>query len=172
MTMRIDIALPHLKARLVQFARQESGVALVEFAIVLPIMLLIFAVIIEGSRLMLGYQNAIAGVRDAARYMSRVLALDICDVGGSIASYSAELETRVRQSVSGQAVFPTGVTVNSVTPSYVCVAGAYRVSPAPVVTVTAQITVTYPFSGIFTLVGGTLPSVTTTVTDRARIFGS
>lgn len=158
--------------RIARFLRDESGVALVEFAITLPTMLLVFAVIIEGSRLMLGFQNAIGGVRDATRYMSRIIALDICATGGSIGTYSSQLQTIVRQSITGQSVFPTGITVNSVTPSYVCAAGTYRVSPAPVVTVSAQITVTYPFAGIFTLVGGTLPSVTTTVTDRSRIFGS
>lgn len=172
MTAQNHFALSVLKARIARFARQESGVALVEFAIALPILLLLFAVIIEGSRLMLAYQNAIGGVRDATRYMSRLVALDICDTGGSISSFSNELETIVSESIGGQAVFPSAVTVNSVTPTYACVSGAYRVSPAPVVTVSAQITVTYPFAGIFTLVGGSLPSVTTTVTDRSRIFGS
>lgn len=157
---------------LARFLRDESGVALVEFAITLPMMLVVFAVIIEGSRLMLGFQNAIGGVRDATRYMSRILALDICSTGGSISSYSTQLQSIVSQSITGQSVFPSAITVNSVTPSYACVAGAYRVSPAPVVTVSAQITVTYPFAGIFALVGGTLPVVTTTVTDRSRIFGS
>lgn len=158
--------------RLARFMRDESGVALVEFAITLPIMLVVFAVIIEGSRLMLGYQNAISGVRDATRYMSRIIALDICTTGGSVGSYSSQLRTIVSQSITGQSVFPAAITVNSVTPSYVCATGTYRVSPAPVVTVSAQITVTYPFASVFTLVGGTLPSVTTTVTDRSRIFGS
>jgi Flp pilus assembly protein TadG len=160
------------KARIGRFVQDEDGVALVEFAIVLPMMLLVFAVIIEGSRLMLGFQNAIGGVRDATRYMSRIVALDICSTGGSVAGYAAQLQTIVSQRITGQSVFPAGITVNSVTPSYSCVVGTYRVSPAPVVQVSAQITVTYPFAGIFALVGSTLPNVTTTVTDRSRIFGS
>lgn len=172
MTKQLNILGAGMKVRLARFVRDESGVALVEFAITLPMMLLVFAVIVEGSRLMLGFQNAIGGVRDATRYMSRIVALDICSTGGSISGYSTQLQTIVSQSILGQSVFPSGVTVNSVTPSYTCVAGAYRVSPAPVVQVSAQITVNYPFAGIFTLVGGSLPNVTTTVTDRSRIFGS
>lgn len=172
MTVQNHILTKRLMHQMARFMRDESGVALVEFTITLPMMLLVFAVIIEGSRLMLGFQNAISGVRDATRYMSRILALDICSSGASISSYSSQLQTIVSQSISGQSVFPSAITVNSVTPSYTCVAGAYRVSPAPVVTVSAQVTITYPFADIFALVGGTLPSVTTTVTDRSRIFGS
>jgi Flp pilus assembly protein TadG len=161
--------LPHA---LRQFIADESGVALVEFAIVLPMMLLTFAVTIEGARLMLAYQSAISGVRDATRYLSRILPATICTTGGSATTYTSQLTTIVGQSVGGQSVFPSAVTLNSVTPSYACVTGTYRVNPAPVATVSASVTITYPFSGIFTLMGGTVPSVTTTVTDRSRIFGS
>ena len=38
-----------------RFSKEESGAALVEFAILLPMMLLVFAVIIEGGRLMWSY---------------------------------------------------------------------------------------------------------------------
>ena len=159
-------------SRLAQFWRDESGVALVEFAVTLPMMLVLFAVIVEGSRLMLSFQSAIAGVRDATRYLSRVVAVDICRTGGSISGFTSQLQTIVSQSVDGEAVLPPGVAVNSVTASYVCVAGTYRVSPAPVVTVTAQVTITYPFSGLFALVGGNLPTTATSVTDSSRVFGS
>ena len=152
--------------------RNDDGVALVEFAIALPMMLLVFAVIVEGSRLMIAYQSTIAGVRDATRYLSRVLPGDICTSGGHASAYVSRLTTMVGQSVSGRSVLPVSVTLNSVTPSVACVSGAYRVNPAPVATVTASITVTYPFSGVFLLVGGSVPTVTTTVTDSARIFGS
>ena len=155
-----------------RFLRCESGAALVEFAIALPSMLLLFAVIIEGSRLMLSYQSAIAGVRDAARYMSRVVPSDICNSGGSVAGYSTQLLDIVRNSSSGESVFPSYVTVDFVTPSYTCVPGTYRIDPVPVMSVTAQITVTYPFAGVIAFGGGTLPTRTTTVTDQARVFGS
>ena len=155
-----------------RFFKDEDGVALVEFAIALPMMLVVFAVIIEGSRLMLAYQSTIAGVRDATRYLSRVLPVDICTSGGSVGTYTTQLTAIVGQSVSGRSVLPSAVTLNSVTPSFACVTGTYRVSPAAVATVSASITVTYPFSGIFGLIGGSVPTVTTSVADSARVFGS
>ncbi len=155
-----------------RFWRDEQGAALVEFAIVLPMMLLVFAVIIEGSRLMIAFQSAIGGVRDATRYLARVVPTDICATGGSVTGYAGQLQTIVGQSTTGGAIFPTSVTVNSVTPSLACVVGTYRISPAPVATVTANISITVPFAGIFTLNGGTLAPITTNVSDSARVFGS
>ena len=155
-----------------RFRREEDGAALVEFAIVLPMMLLVFAVIIEGSRLMIGFQSAIGGVRDATRYLARVVPADICATGGTVGGYAAQLQIIVGQSVTGGAIFPSGVTVNSVTPTLACVAGVYRVSPAPVASVTANVTITFPFAGIFGLNGGTLAPIVTNVSDSARVFGS
>ena len=145
---------------------------MVEFAIVLPMMLLVFAVIVEGSRLMLSFQSAISGVKDATRYLARVVPSDICTTGGTVGGYSAQLLTIVSQSTSGASVFPSAVTVNSVTPSLACVTGTYRVNPAPVAQVTANVTITFPFAGIFTLVGGSLGQITTDVTDSSRVFGT
>ena len=50
-----------------RFRREESGVALVEFALFLPLFALSFFVIVEFSRIFFSYQGAIVGVRDAAR---------------------------------------------------------------------------------------------------------
>ncbi len=104
--------------------------------------------------------------------LSRVLPADICASGGSVGTYTTQLTAIVGQSVSGRSVLPSAVTLNSVTPSFACVTGTYRVSPAAVATVSASITVTYPFSGIFGLIGGSVPTVTTSVADSARVFGS
>lgn len=68
-------ALRHHAAR---FLRDEDGVALVEFAVVLPMMLLVLAIIFEGTRLLLSYQAAISGVRDATRFLSRVVPATVC----------------------------------------------------------------------------------------------
>jgi Flp pilus assembly protein TadG len=155
-----------------RFLRDDDGVALIEFAVVLPMMMLVFAVIIEGSRMMLSYESAINGVRDAARYLARTAPHDVCATGGSLASYSTRLQTLVTQGVSAGSVFPSSVTIDSVTPSYRCVTGTYRGGTVPVAQVTAVITITFPFSGLFTLVGGDLPTLTTSVTDQARVFGS
>ena len=158
----------HLAKR---FISDCNGVMLVEFAILMPVMLLVFAVMIEGSRLMWSYQSTISGVRDATRYLARVTPLDICTTGGSVAGFTSVLEDIVSKNIDGVSYFPPGVTVNSVTPSLICIAGTYRVSPAPVAQVTASITVNFAFSGLFTLVGGSLSAVTTTITDQSRIFG-
>lgn len=159
-----------------RLARDEAGVALVEFALVLPMMLLVFAVIVEGSRMMIGYQSAIAGVRDATRYLARVVPVDICTTGAGVTAYATQLQTIVAQSLTGGTIYPGGVTVraNGVTPALACVAGSYRVNPAPVVTVTALVDITFPFAGIFTLVGSSVGAtpLTTSVADQSRVFGS
>lgn len=155
-----------------RFRKNEDGAVLVEFAIALPMMLIVFAVIVEGSRLMLAYQGTISGVRDATRYLSRALPADICSAGGSAAGFTTQVTAIVGQSMSGGPVLPSAVTLNSVVPGVACTAGVYRVSPAPVVTVTANITVSYPFAGVFGLIGATVPAVTTSVADSARIIGS
>lgn len=158
--------------RIARFGRDESGVALVEFALVLPMMLLVFAVIIEGSRMMLTYQSTIVGIRDAARYLARTVAPDICTTGGSVSGYATTLRTLVVQGATAYSVFPSDVVIGTVTPSYSCVIGSYRASPVAIAQVTAEVTISFPFAGIFTLVGGSLPDLTTHVTDKARVFGS
>lgn len=155
-----------------RLARNERGVALVEFAIVLPLLLLLFAVTIEGARMMWSYQTAIAGVRDAARYLGRIVPTDVCAPGQSFPDRNALLTQIVRDSFGGTTVIPTGVTVNSVTSSLTCVTGTYRVSPAPVAVVTATVTITFPFARIIAYAGGNLGTITTTITDRSRIIGS
>lgn len=155
-----------------RFSKEESGAALVEFAILLPMMLLVFAVIIEGGRLMWSYQSVNAGVRDAARYLARVAPANICTSGGSVAGYQSDLETIVRETIGGDTIFPSKIVINSVTPSLLCVAGSYRISPAPVVEVNASMTIQFPFSGVFDLNDQTLGTMTKTVSDQSRVFGT
>lgn len=128
------------KSRLARFRRREEGVALVEFAIVL----LIFAVIIEGGRLFWSYQATILGVRDATRYLARVAPADICVSGGTVAGYQSKLENIVRNTSSGNAIFPGGITITAVVPSVNCVVGNYRGGQAAIATVTASLAVTFP----------------------------
>lgn len=150
----------------------ERGVALIEFAIALPLTLLLFAVIIEGGRMMMGYQAAISGVRDASRYMARLVQPNVCTTNPDVSTLSAKLLTIARTGQSGANGLPNGISIDSVTPSYRCVSGSYRSGQLPIAQLTAQITITYPFAGVFTLVGGSLPTITRTVTDEERIFGS
>ena len=156
-----------------RYGRDEDGATLVEFAMVLPMLLLVFAVIIEGGRLFWSYQTAIAGVRDATRYLARVAPGDICDTAGSVSSYQATLENIVRNRSNGSAIFPSSITVTSVVPTHTCVGGSYRGGSVPIATVTANLRVTFPFRNAFALFGGaSLVTINTTVSDQNRIFGT
>ncbi len=161
-----------MTARLKGLTRCDDGAALVEFAITLPMMLIVFAVIIEGTRMMLAYQATIEGVRDAARYLARVVPSNVCASGGSVTSYNGQLLSIVRNNSSAGSVLPSSVTVTSVSGSLTCVPGTWRVSPAPVAQVTANVSITFPFAAVFSLAGSSLGQINTWVTDRSRIFGT
>jgi len=153
--------------------RRDDGAILVEFALALPILLIFFAVIVEGTRMMKNYHTAISGVRDATRFMSRHLPIDLCDVApANLDSYGGTLEGIVGQSVSNVTLFPSGITLDSVQATYTCPAGDYHVEPA-VVRVTATLTLNFPFSSVFSLLGGeSMTDLTTTITDSAKVFGT
>lgn len=161
----------HPFSRLRRFRRQQSGAALVEFGLLLPLMMAVFAVMVEGSRTFWSYQAVISGVRDASRYLSRVAPRDICSAGGSVSGYNATFSDIVTQSLSGDSFLPAYITVTSVTASHTCPAGTFRGGAAPIATVTANLTIQYPFAGLFTLVGATLNTTTTSVSDQIRIYG-
>jgi Flp pilus assembly protein TadG len=163
------VRLSSLRAALGRFRRQEDGVALVEFALTFPLMLLIFAVIVEGSRTFWSYHSTISGVRDATRYVGRVAPLGICASGGSLAYLNTTVLDMVRQGTMPGAVTVTGVQVG-----YTCESSpsvAYRTGEVPVATVRADLTIEFPLAGLFRLVGGDRGTVNTSVTDQTRIHG-
>lgn len=143
-----------------------------EFALVLPMLILLFAVIVEGGRMMWSYQTVANGVRDAARYLGRIAPADVCTTGG-LAAHTGSLEGIVRNSSSGATLFPDArqVTVTSVTAA--CVEGSGWPGIDPVVEVSAQVTITLPFGSLFSITGGdALGPITTTIRDRTRVFGA
>ncbi len=154
-----------------RFRKADDGAILVEFALVMPLMMLLFAVMFESGRLMWTYQMVNAGVRDAGRYLARTAPIDICLTGGSVAGYATKMKEIVEEDIAGTGLFPAHVTINSVTPSISCIAGTYRTDPAPVGIVTASMTIEFPFSGIMSLFGGTLGTTTALVTDQSRVYG-
>jgi len=154
-----------------RFNARENGAILVEFALVLPLMLLFFAVMVESARLFWTYQTAISGVRDAGRYLAKIAPVDICLNGGNLTSYNPTLKNIVENDISGGSLLVPLVSLNSVTTSLTCVAGTYRISPAPVATVTANVTVQFPFGAVFGLFGNSFTSVTTNISDQVRVFG-
>lgn len=155
-----------------RFARAERGAALVELAVSLPLMLLLFAVIVEGGRLMWSYQATAAGVRDAARYLGRIAASDACSAGADFSAFDDRLFDIVTQTSTQNAVFPQMITITGVDSTLVCVDGDLRIDPAPVAEVTATLRIEFPFTGLFTYAGHELLTITTTVTDQSRVFGS
>jgi Flp pilus assembly protein TadG len=162
-------------SRIRRFRDDTSGLALVEFAICLPLTLLIFATIIEGGRMMWSFQAAISGVRDATRYMSRTTPADICVNLGSFDDRKALITDIVRNRVSSDGsdapVLPVRVTVVDVTASPVCeeTTPALRISPTPVVQVTALVRIEHPWSAFFDGALGSESDVT--ISDEARAYG-
>lgn len=159
-----------------RFLIDRSGAALVEFALALPLFLVLFAATIDGARMLWSYQTAVAGVRDATRYLGRTVPMTGCPASLPT-GIAAELLAIVEDSAQGTSVTPSGVTVLSVVPSVSCdagTAGTYRNGPVSVATVTATLRIEMPFSGLFQLVGGSADVGTfdATVSDSTRIFGS
>jgi Flp pilus assembly protein TadG len=155
------------------FFRREDGAILVEFAVSLPLILILAFLSIESMRLFWSYQAAIAGVRDATRYLARIAPADLCTSGGDVTDYATALEAIVETTISGAALFPAGVTVTSVTPSHVCVTTlSLRQASVPVATVSANVSITMPFSQILRIVGANpTATINTTVSDQARVYG-
>jgi Flp pilus assembly protein TadG len=159
----------------VRFARDERGAVLVEFALTFPLMLLFLAVVVEISRMLWAYQIAISGVRDASRYLSRRVPLDIC-VGSAatdapLSAYDSTVTAIVGSALGGGSAFPVAVTVTDVAPTYSCRAGSYRVNPAPVTRVTANLTMAVPLASLFGYFVTVPATISTSVSSEARVFG-
>lgn len=155
-----------------RLVRSDRGASLVEFAIVMPMLILLFGAVVEGGRMMWAYQTVAEGVRDATRYLGRIAPADVCTAGG-LSAHTGDLETMVRNSSSGASLFPTNrrVTVGSVTAA--CVDGPGWPGVDPVVQVTASVTIDFPFGALLTIMGGdALGTVTATISDRTRVFGT
>ncbi|WP_170465341.1 TadE/TadG family type IV pilus assembly protein [Ruegeria arenilitoris] len=159
-----------LTALITRIKRCESGAPMVEFGIVLPLILLFFAVIIEGGRITWIHQATAAGVRDASRMIARIAPIDACTSGG-VGGYDGMATTIVENQLGGSSILPHGTTVVDVTPTCVSRSGAYRVNPTSVVEVTAEIQIDYLFGNMFSLFGAALGPLTTEISDQSRIFG-
>lgn len=163
-------------ARVIQhirrFARDTRAAALVEFAVLLPVLVLMFGITIEGGRMFWAFQAANSGVRDAARYLARTTPRSICQTGGSVSGQATTLKYIVEKKLDGSAIFPSGITIQSVTPTLACVTGDFRVSPLPIAQVSATMTLTFPLSSMFALAGSAPATITTTIRDQTRVFGT
>lgn len=155
------------------FASDTGGAALVEFAISLPLILVVAYGAIDSMRLFWSYQATIAGVRDATRYLARVAPDDICATGGTVTDFEPALRDIVDGTIAGEALLPQGVSVTGLTAGVACIADlGLRQAQVPIVTVTADLRLELPYTGVLSLVGGTgWGTVTTGVTEQARVYG-
>ncbi|NOD48152.1 MULTISPECIES: TadE/TadG family type IV pilus assembly protein [unclassified Ruegeria] len=161
----------HISKTLGRFRNDQSGAALVEFAILLPILLVTFALIVEGGRIFWSYQNAITGVRDTARYVGRIAPSDMCTASPSAAI--GDFQAAVSNTLTSLSTTDIAVGLDSLSLECVGLTGEYRVSPTPVAVLTASLTISnLPFTPLFQLVGGSATAqIQTTITDRSRVFG-
>lgn len=157
------------------FWNEEDGANAVEFSIVLPVMVVMFAAIVEGARIYWNYQSAVVGVRDAARYVARTTDEGICLSGSS-----GNLGTGTTRSIAiidrsmrdGAASFlPVGVTVTGVSATWNCVSAALREAETPVATVQATVNIELPFASLFEFFGVTTGTLTSVIRDQSRIYG-
>lgn len=182
-----------------RFFQIEDGVALVEFAIFVPCFLLCFFVIVEFARVFFSYQGAVAGVRDAARYMARVVPAGICENAGGVGDIlTSEKDSKpeylnasiqdvprddapfqiVWRNIDNEAgILPTNIYLDDVRSFYRCVTdGGYRQDEVPIVIVSADIRIVLPLIGLIELNGLTdiFPDgtfISHTVIDESRIYG-
>ena len=157
---------------LCRLRRRDDGAALVEFGMILPMILIVFAVAIESARTFWAYQATIAGVRDASRYIGRSVQNDICQNGGSLASVQATAEAIVRDTIDGNSLFVSSMQVVWVRADLTCIDGDFRLGTTPIAEVSAKLSISYPMQTVFEFVGLEIWPVDTVVRDQSRIFGS
>ncbi len=164
--------------RLKRFVRSTRGATAVEFAILMPIMMVCFGAIVEGARIYWNYQSAVSGVRDATRYLARTTEPAIC-VGTSTTPVAipggaaTAVEIIQRNVGTGSTnLFPNAVSVSNISASFTCPDLNLRTDPTPVAQVQATLTVQLPFSAVFEFFGDRANTqMVSTIIDQSRIYG-
>lgn len=173
-------AFSTVKDRIAGLFRREDGAVLVEFALILPVMLLFFAVTIEAGRMLWTYQQIVSGVRDASRYLGRAAPYEICPgFTGPTEPLASRIEDIVEEDVGGVSIFGSGVSIDSVTYTVTCADDSgedggpddYADDKVMIGTVTADVTIALPLGNVFSLFGASLGPIDVTVFDRMRIYG-
>ena len=167
--------LPHIRLR--RFLRKSEGAILVEFSMVVPLLLVFFAVAVEGSRLAWTYQMAAHGVRDAARMVARMAPDDLCPAGRvgrfrELTEYSTEVEDAVKYSIDNKSVVPFGADVTNVTPWLYCVTGSYKLPTTSIVEVRAEVRFNYLFGGILGMFSERLETLEAEIADQSKVYGT
>ena len=117
-------------------ARHDRGVAAVEMAIALPLLLLLMLAVAEFGRLISQYDTLNKAVRDGARYAASVSSLGstgLVDITPAIQGAVANLVVTGNLAGSGAALLPglvpTDVTISAVDGIYVEVTVTYTYQP-------------------------------------------
>ncbi|MBT8416612.1 MAG: pilus assembly protein [Silicimonas sp.] len=161
-----------------RWGRRDEGATAVEFTILLPVMLVTFAVIVEGARIYWNYQAAVSGVRDASRYLARITDNDVC-AGGTLPTNPATIATNIinRSMGDGAAnLFPPAVQLSTTTPvsaQRVCRdLTSQSLGIVPTWQVQATVEITLPLSILWSFFQSTpTGTMTSTITDQTRIYG-
>jgi Flp pilus assembly protein TadG len=169
-----------LRARLRQLPRDTGGTALIELAILAPLLLSLMCGLAEFGQLLRQYHIMEKGVRDASRYLAHVPANPACNGAPSPAGYSwaqAITEAKnlaVRGSTTGTTPLFAGWTnVNSVhvddaTAPLVCVANP-RVNGLPLAKIKVTASAPYADLGMLGFLG--LGPFTLTVShEELKVF--
>ncbi|MEO0917187.1 MAG: TadE family protein [Pseudomonadota bacterium] len=158
--------------------RDQRGATAVEFAIVMPIMMVCFGAIVEGARIYWNYQSAVSGVRDAARYLARITDPMVCTGPSTtpvaIPGGAARAQDIIARNVGTGAtnLFPAAVTVTDVQARYTCPDLNLRSDPTAIAEVRATLTVQLPFSAVFEFFGNrSNTEMVSIVSDQSRIYG-
>lgn len=170
-----------MNRRIVFLFRASEGAAAVEMAMVLPLLLLLLFSAVEAGNFFLSEHVVQKGVRDAARYASRVPLSQLTDPGCALASDAIQ-QNRIQELARTGVADGTGPlrlrawdSNISVKVSIACdtsgiYAGVFSDFPdgAPVVTVSASV----PYPALFNFLPFASGGRTLNATSQAAVFGA
>ena len=174
-------------SRLFKIAERDEGAAIVEFALILPLLLVLLFFFFEAGRLLWTHQQLVLATRDVTRYLSRV-GDDFSDCTAPTsppASLQTDIENLVKFGTFSASTLPSNFTpsfvVNSVTPTaWTCVSEQYSMSGGGTGTVnymatqvSVNVTLDLPFRFIvdYFVPGHGAGQLTYNIVDRTRGFG-
>lgn len=125
-----------MPARIMRSSGRQRGLAMVEFAITLPLLLLLLLATAEFGRLISQYDTLTKAVRDGARYAASTAsqgATGLVSITPQVQTAVANLVATGNINGSGSALLPglvpTDVTVSDAGNGYVSVSASYTYEP-------------------------------------------
>lgn len=156
------------------FRKEKSGTALVEFSLLLPLLVSIFAGIVEFGNILQQYHVANKGVKSAARYMARVAGDGSCPIGNGWTTNEGDAKY-LAQHGSFEATEPFLLSnwqnANQITITVTCIdniSGGFR-GNEQIPTVTVSTSFDYADIGLLSFLPGN--GVTITATHEQMYIG-